>query len=281
LSERVTTGLADADGARLHFERRGHGPALLMISGGGGDAARYARTADFLAEHYTVLTYDRRGSASSRITEGSPARLRMDQQSADAWAVIEHNDLACASVFGSSGGALIGLDLTARSPALVEALVAHEPPAIKLLPDAARLGAAYDEIDRTLAETGWEAAAMRFLALNGQLPRNPALRTARWFALALRLGSAADLAFFMTNEIRPFVDYDIDFDNIAHSQVPVVMAGGCDSREHYEYRASQVIASRLDRPFAEFPGDHTGFAKRPRAFAARLAEVLAGQPGQG
>jgi pimeloyl-ACP methyl ester carboxylesterase len=41
-------------------------------------------------------------------------------------------------VFGSSIGALIGLDLIARHPEQVRLLVAHEPPAWELLPEDER-----------------------------------------------------------------------------------------------------------------------------------------------
>jgi pimeloyl-ACP methyl ester carboxylesterase len=270
----TVNGVFDFDGAILHFERRGAGPALLMIPGGGGDAARYSRAAEVLAAEFTVLTYDRRGNANSPIADGVPVALAMDQQSADARAVVEHNGFGSASVFGSSGGALIGLDMAARFPAFVTALVAHEPPAIGLLPDAARYAGEYDEIGRTLADSGAEAAAMKFLVLNDLLPRIPAMRTPRWFSLALRLGSAADLSFFLANEMAQFIGYAIDFDGVASGRTRIVLAGGAESRGHYYYRASQIVASRLGVPFAEFPGDHNGFTKRPRAFAARLAEVL-------
>ena len=58
--------------AELYVERRGTGPALLMISGGGGDAAYHTRVGDLLGDSYTVLTYDRRGN--SRSTVDDPAR---------------------------------------------------------------------------------------------------------------------------------------------------------------------------------------------------------------
>ena len=84
-----TTTAVDNDGARLHVERRGSGPALLMISGGGGDAARYTAVARLLATPHTVLTYDRRGNAGSRPAAGPPAGdLMMGQQSDDARAII-------------------------------------------------------------------------------------------------------------------------------------------------------------------------------------------------
>jgi pimeloyl-ACP methyl ester carboxylesterase len=48
----------------------------------------------------------------------------MEQQSADARAVIERSGFRSAAVFATSGGALIGLDLAARSADAVTVLVA-------------------------------------------------------------------------------------------------------------------------------------------------------------
>lgn len=50
--------------------------------------------------------------------------MRMEQQSADARAVIERSGFRSAAVFATSAGALIGLDLAARSPDVPTVLVA-------------------------------------------------------------------------------------------------------------------------------------------------------------
>ena len=59
-----TSGVAPADGADLYFERRGDGPPLLLIAGGGGDCGAFEALADILASSYTVLSYDRRAHGS-------------------------------------------------------------------------------------------------------------------------------------------------------------------------------------------------------------------------
>jgi pimeloyl-ACP methyl ester carboxylesterase len=51
-----------------------------------------------------------------------------------------------AYVFGCSGGALIGLDLVNRYPGQVHTLVAHEPPAMNVMPDKANLQAVSTKI---------------------------------------------------------------------------------------------------------------------------------------
>jgi len=87
-----------------------------------------------LADEFTVLTYDRRGNSRSGL-HGGPAPLVMEEQSADALAVLDANGIDKALVFGNSGGASIALDLAARHPGQVNAAVVHEPPVPAVLPD--------------------------------------------------------------------------------------------------------------------------------------------------
>ena len=154
------TGTIRVDGASLYYERRGSGPALLMISGGGGDAGYYSGVAERLADTYTVLTYDRRGNSRSTVDDPT-APLRMAEQSADALAVLAHHDLTQALVFGGSGGALIGLDLAARHTAAVRGSIAHEPPVLHLLSDVDR--ALFAEIAEITRREGPWPAFVRFI----------------------------------------------------------------------------------------------------------------------
>ena len=52
----------------LHHEVRGSGPAVLLIPGATGDAGHFTRTAERLANEFTVITYDRRGRGESGDT---------------------------------------------------------------------------------------------------------------------------------------------------------------------------------------------------------------------
>jgi hypothetical protein len=49
-------------GANLYYEIRGSGPVLLLMPGGPADATAFRSIAGQLAPHYTVVTYDPRGS---------------------------------------------------------------------------------------------------------------------------------------------------------------------------------------------------------------------------
>jgi pimeloyl-ACP methyl ester carboxylesterase len=172
MSARTTTGTVVTEGADIYFECRGSGPGLLLISGGGGDAGNYSEIADSLADEYTVLTYDRRGNSRSPLRT-APTKLRVEEQSADALAVLEHNGMSSASVFGSSSGAVIGLDLAARSPHAVELLVAHEPPVISVLDDSEQWVTFFDELDRIVEEQGVGPALMKFMSSVGHAENEP------------------------------------------------------------------------------------------------------------
>src|SRR4051794_18175302 len=109
-------------------------PPLLMLG--------QPMTADgfsALASHFpdrTVVAYDPRGLGRSSRDDG---RVDNDPtvQAEDVHAVIEALGAGPVEMFASSGGAVTALALVAAHPDDVVTLVAHEPPLIPALPDAA------------------------------------------------------------------------------------------------------------------------------------------------
>lgn len=284
------TGMIRTDGASLYYERRGSGPALLLISGGGGDAGYYSEVAEQLADAYTVLTYDRRGNSRSMVDDPA-APLRMAEQSADALAVLAHHDVASALVFGGSGGALIGLDLAAQHGVAVEGLIGHEPPVLALLSDVDR--ALFDEIGEITRREGPWPAFLRFISSidrsdSPAVIRNPVGRRAlgglmhaaqRLFAYGPKglkevsrfLGNAEHL---MTREVQPFLAFEPDYAALTAGGVPIVIGVGATSRPYYPARAGEAVAAKLGVPVVEFPGPHAGYTEKPAEFAVTLRTVL-------
>src|SRR5919197_1145521 len=99
----------------------------------------------------TVVTYDPRGLGRSTRKDG-----RVDHsptvQATDVHDVIEALGAGPVDMFASSGGAVTALALVAAYPDDVVTLVAHEPPLIGVLPDAAAA-----ERDRTGVRDAYEA----------------------------------------------------------------------------------------------------------------------------
>lgn len=153
-----------AEGAEVYCERRGNGPLLLLITGAEGDAGFYSSAADILADEFTVMSYDRR--CNSRSTGDRSADMTVAQQVRDATAIIKAMGVDKAIVFGSSGGAIIGLELAAAKPEVIDFLIVHEAPVIELLPagNAEKWRSFHYNIYMKSQREGWEAALVDFMA---------------------------------------------------------------------------------------------------------------------
>jgi pimeloyl-ACP methyl ester carboxylesterase len=288
-----TPGVAKTDGADLYYERTGSGPPLLMIAGGGGDCGAYRPAASMLASDYTVLSYDRRGNSRSPLHR-APAEITMAEQSADAVAVLAACGLGPALIFGNSGGATIALDLAGRHPRAVRAVVAHEPPLPRVLPDAARYLAEYDEIARVLAAEGWRAAFRLFQRRIGHVPPDelptimavlldPASVLPPGPHLDLMRRLSGNWEYMIRFEVQPFIHYLPDLERIAAGGARVALAAGRDTialasrddlRHDPFHRPAAAIAERLGAEFAEVPGGHAAALEVPGPFADALRGLL-------
>ncbi|GII63024.1 putative hydrolase YraK [Sphaerisporangium krabiense] len=271
----MRTSTLRVPGADIYYEVRGAGPVLLLVAGGGGDAQAYARLARALEDRYTVVTFDPRGSSRSPLLE-EPGEQRIEVYAEDVSLLLKEVGDGPAHVFGSSSGALIGLDLAARHPEQVRTLVAHEPPAVSFLPDAAHWTALLREVHDTQAEQGTGAALRKFAeAVNlprqfdaaAELPPDTRRMLAR---------VAANMEFFFRHQVRSFSAYVPDIEALRGA--PVIVAGGVQGRPYMPYKAAMAVAERLGAELAEFPGDHVGYLAEPLPFAERLHELLTAPP---
>ena len=146
------------EGAEIYCERRGDGPLLLLITGAMEDAGFYSSAADILAEKFTAVSYDRR--CNSRSSGNRNVDMTVAQQARDAASVINKMGFDKAIIIGRSGGAIIGLELAATRPELIDFLIVHEAPVIELLPEpkAKRWRRFVSEIYTKSQREGWHAA---------------------------------------------------------------------------------------------------------------------------
>jgi hypothetical protein len=61
--------VSSRDGTRIAFDRRGDGPALILVGGGLDDGSENAPLAAELARSFTVFNYARRGRGDSGDTQ--------------------------------------------------------------------------------------------------------------------------------------------------------------------------------------------------------------------
>jgi len=112
------------DGTTIAFDKRGDGPALVLVDGALCSRAQgpMPELAEKLAERFTVYNYDRRGRGDS----GDAEAYEVEREIEDLAAVIEAAG-GSAYVYGTSSGAALALRAAAAGVA-IEKLVAFEPP---------------------------------------------------------------------------------------------------------------------------------------------------------
>jgi pimeloyl-ACP methyl ester carboxylesterase len=266
----IATRTVSVPGARLHYEVRGTGPLLLVV-GSPMAAAEFAPLADALASDRTVVTHDPRGYAASTVDDPD-ARCSVEQRADDVNAILDDMGAESADLFGSSGGAVTGLALVARYPGRIRTLVAHEPPSLALLADAAEQRANTEAIIDTFHRDGFEAAWMHFMDNAGfdvspddAPPSEPKLSE----------DAERQSARFFDIDLRPTCYYVPDIEALKSSPSRIVIGIGVDSGKLLTYRTSTTLAELLGSAPAEFPGDHGGFMGAPVEFADTLRRVLA------
>jgi clorobiocin/coumermycin A biosynthesis protein CloN7/CouN7 len=269
-----TTHTLDVPGARLYYERRGTGPLLLMI-GSPMDSTGFAGLAGALAGRYTVVTYDPRGIGNSS-REDTTADVTPEQQADDVDRLLSVLGGGRAHVFGSSGGAVVGLALVTAHPGRVHTLVAHEPPVIGLLPDSAQVRAQISDIYDTYRADGAQKAMQKFMAHAGlgDAPGQEA-GAPRWEPSPEQMTRMrATTEQFLAHLIRPTTDYRPDIQALRAAPTRIVVAGGVTSKGQLASRAAAALADQLGTAMVDFPGDHGGFVALPDQCGRVLDQVL-------
>jgi clorobiocin/coumermycin A biosynthesis protein CloN7/CouN7 len=264
----------DVPGARLYYERRGTGPLLLMI-GSPMDSTGFAGLATALGGDYTVVTYDPRCIGNSSRDDTSQD-VTPGQQADDVHRLLSTLGGGPAAVFGSSGGATVGLALVTAHPDQVRTLVAHEPPVIELLADRAQLRGQIQDIYDTFRADGADKAMQKFMAhagLDGG-PSQPA-DAPRWEPTPEQIARMrATTGHFLAHLIRPTTSYRPDIAALRAATARIVVAAGATSKGQLANRTAVALADQLGTPVVEFPGDHCGFAALPEQFGGLLDQVL-------
>ncbi|WP_406278935.1 alpha/beta fold hydrolase [Embleya sp. NBC_00896] len=271
----MDTGILTVPGADLYYEVRGAGPVLLFIPGGSGDAQMFAAVADHFSERHTVVTYDRRGNSRSLLSR-PPVEQRIAEHADDALRLLSAFTSEPADVFGTSSGAAIALDLTARHPDRVNTVVAHEPLVVGLSPDPVRWRARFDEVYELYRREGGAAAMGELSALFGVAapPTSVPAELPSWVSEMVER-VIVNVDFGLAYELRSFTRYEPDL--AALRDAPIALAAGAGGRETLLYGIAVRLAEQLDRRCVEFPGGHMGYAMVPDEFAVTLREVLDGK----
>jgi pimeloyl-ACP methyl ester carboxylesterase len=285
----TTTHILKTAGADIPYDVHGPlptadgRPPLLMIAQP-MDASGFGALASHFPDR-TVVTYDPRGLGRSTRTDG-----RVDHsptvQADDVHAVIEAIGGGPVEMFASSGGAVTALALVSAHPGDVITLVAHEPPLIPVLPDAAAAERARAGVRDAYEANGSGAGMAAFITMtswHGEF-------TDEYFAqpapdpAAFGMGTEDDGSRddpLLSDRSWAVSSYRPDVEALAAAPTRIVIAVGEESEGVFTGRTAVGTAELLGQQATVFPSHHGGFlggefgyAGQPEAFARKLRDVL-------
>ena len=235
--------LARPGGDAIGWRLAGSGPRhVLLLHGTLSTATQLDRLAAALVRpgDVTVHALDRRGSGSSRLAHPRPLDIAVHV--GDLIAYLDARGIDRASVVGVSYGGALGLELAARRPDRVDAVVVYEPPYGPVADPATR--AAFAElaaaVERVHRSGGAPAAAETFMrAVAGDAAWDRLSPRARAFLEHEGDGVLADAGLL-----------GLDPDGLVRITAPVAILTGGASEPFYgpiaDALAARIPGSRRD-----------------------------------
>ncbi len=270
------TGILSVPGAILFYEVRGSGPLLLLIHGGNSDANVFTSMAEHLADQYTVITYDRRGHSHSKLVN-SAEDYRVETHSDDAFRLLTELANEPVYVFGSSSGAVIGLDLAIRHPEQISMLIAHEPPLTHLLSgDVQRKAKEIQEnLEKTSLSEGVIPAIKQFATVLGMENANHSQSRLSAEQLEYML---SNMRYFVMHEAPVIRRHMLDLESLKSAMksasMRILIGSGSSSGNSFPCLCALALAEKLGLENVEFPGNHLGYVNHSKEFAGRLHKAL-------
>jgi pimeloyl-ACP methyl ester carboxylesterase len=285
----TTTHILETAEADIAYDVRGPLPTAdgrrpLFMIGQPMDAAGFATLASHFSDR-TVVTYDPRGLGRSTRKDGRVDNGPTDQAD-DVHAVIEALGVGSVEMFASSGGAVTALALVAAYPDDVTTLVAHEPPLIPVLPDAAAAERARALVRDAYQAKGSNAGMAAFIAMTSwrgmftdDYFSQPAPDPAQ-FGMPTDDDGARDDPL-LSDRSWAISSYRPNVEALAAAPTRIVIAVGEESLDTFTGRTAVATAELLGQQATVFPSHHGGFlggefgyAGQPEAFGRRLRDVL-------
>ncbi len=265
--------ILEVPGARLSYETHGSGPLLLMIPGANGDADGFKQVAEHLAPRCTVVTYDRRGFSRSHLDGPQDYDHRLETDADDVRRLIEHVSDAPATLFGSSSGGIVALTVLTRHPDVVQTLIVHEPPAVRLLPDGVQWMAFFETVYALYRQSGMEPALKKFREHTFAESDQQAMARAQ----DAKNGEYAliNATYWFEHELRQYPAVALDLDALKAYADRILLVAGRESRGYPTYEVNMELGKNLGRNVVELPGGHIGFVTQPAEFAREFVQALA------
>ena len=257
----------------IHYELRGEGDRLLLISGSGGDLRKPAAVPSPLPDQFATLAYDQRGLGQTTIPDGP---YSMAGYAEDAAALLEALGWDRYLVMGTSFGGMVALEFAARFPDRVERLVLnctssggtgkpsyplHE---LQELEPEARLLAQITVSDTRLTADWQESHPAELKALQEQRR-----------ALAAIGADEPRREFGARAQLEARRHHDV-YERLPRLTMPVLVCSATHDGIAPPANGRAIAAQIPDARYEEFEGGHGFLAQDPRAYE-RIAAFLRGE----
>jgi pimeloyl-ACP methyl ester carboxylesterase len=214
----------------LSYTDAGAGKTLVLVHGGWSDRNNWAQVHSELAREFRVVAIDRRGHGLSKPLSGES---RVDQEN-DLARLIESVGER-ATVIGTSFGGSIAIGLATRRPALVEAVIAHEPPLVSLVADDPEVQPLLQEVNLAIADVCDSIEDGRPADAAEHFVEKVALGPGAWATLPepLRSTMIATAPAFRSEQRDPLWAH-VEHAALAEIDVPVLLTQGTASPPLFE-----------------------------------------------
>jgi pimeloyl-ACP methyl ester carboxylesterase len=258
-----------SDGAQLHYTDEGHGLPLLCLAG----LTRTGADFDYLAPHLPplrLIRMDYRGRGRSDWTGAQSYTIQ--QEGADALALLDHLGIERAALLGTSRGGIIGMYLGATAPERLRGLCLND---VGPVIDGLGLSRIQDYIGRRPAARTHAAAAVALEHASHGFANVP---PSRWMeesrkhfrvteqGLEITYDPALALAFkaamqAQTGDLWPMFD--------AIPEMPMALLRGAHSDLITQATADEMLIRRPSMLYAEIPDrGHIPFLDEPESIQA-------------
>lgn len=119
----ITKKVLSKDGSKIIYTKTGTGPALIQVLGALNKRGRGEKLADLLNQHFTVISYDRRGRGDSEDSSS----YSVENEVNDIEAIIDAIG-GNAFLYGQSSGAILTLLAAHQLGKKVSGIVLYEVP---------------------------------------------------------------------------------------------------------------------------------------------------------
>lgn len=263
------------NGVRLNVERRGSGPALLLLHGFTGSGASWDRHLPTFSRGYSTVAVDLIGHGASDAPV-DPGRYRMERCVADLVALLDHLGIDRAAVLGYSMGGRVALHLALAAPERVSALVLESASPGIADPAARQARVRSDEaLAEMIEREGLEAFVdywerVPLFATQERLPADVRDRVRRRRLASSPRGLANSLRGMGAGAIEPVVD------RLGQIRAPtLIIVGELDRKYRDLGRMMESTVPNVRLEVVPNAG-HTVHLEQPEAFERAVLAYLAG-----